>query len=50
MQDFLGIGNEGRMNLPSSLGGNWSWRMRSGSTTNELAQKILNMNYMFGRK
>lgn len=50
MQDFLGIGNEGRMNLPSSLGGNWSWRMKSGSTTDELAQKILNMNYMFGRK
>lgn len=50
MQDFLGIGNEGRMNLPSSLGGNWSWRMKAGSTTDELAQKILNMNYMFGRK
>ena len=50
MQDFLGIGNEGRMNLPSSLGGNWSWRMKSGAIKDELSQKILDMNYMFGRK
>ncbi len=27
MQDILGLGKEGRMNVPSTLGGNWSWRM-----------------------
>ena len=26
MQDILGLGNEARMNTPSTLGGNWTWR------------------------
>ncbi|MBE6049262.1 MAG: 4-alpha-glucanotransferase [Clostridium sp.] len=49
MQDFLGIGNEGRMNLPSSLGGNWSWRMRNNLDLNTLANKILKINYRYSR-
>lgn len=28
MQDILGLGNEARMNFPSTLGNNWKWRMR----------------------
>lgn len=31
MQDVLGLGKEGRMNVPSTLGGNWNWRMKNGS-------------------
>lgn len=27
MQDVIGIDNEGRMNMPSTTGSNWSWRM-----------------------
>lgn len=27
MQDVLGLGREGRMNLPGSDSGNWNWRM-----------------------
>ncbi len=27
MQDLLGLGNEARMNTPSTLGGNWQWRV-----------------------
>ncbi len=27
MQDVLGLGVKGRMNVPSTLGGNWSWRL-----------------------
>lgn len=26
-QDILGLGAKGRMNVPSTLGGNWSWRL-----------------------
>ena len=26
MQDILNLGTEARMNFPSTLGGNWSWR------------------------
>ena len=28
MQDLIGLGNEGRMNLPGTVGGNWSWRLK----------------------
>jgi 4-alpha-glucanotransferase len=27
MQDVLGVGSEGRMNVPSTMGRNWKWRM-----------------------
>ncbi|MBD7911839.1 MULTISPECIES: 4-alpha-glucanotransferase [Clostridium] len=49
MQDFLNIGNEGRMNLPSSLGGNWSWRMKDESFDEELVNKIARFNYRYER-
>lgn len=49
MQDFLNLGNEARMNLPSSMGKNWSWRMKEGSLTEELANKISELNYRYGR-
>ncbi len=26
MQDIIGLGDEARMNIPSTLGGNWKWR------------------------
>lgn len=28
MQDLLGLDNSARMNTPSTLGGNWSWRIK----------------------
>jgi 4-alpha-glucanotransferase len=28
MQDVLSLGSEARMNLPSSVKGNWTWRLR----------------------
>ena len=31
MQDFLNLGNETRVNFPSTLGGNWKWRIKEGS-------------------
>lgn len=32
MQDVLGLGSKARMNTPSTLGGNWMWRMKSKAT------------------
>ncbi len=29
MQDVLGLGKKARMNTPSTLGGNWSWRLKA---------------------
>lgn len=40
MQDFLNLGNEGRINTPSVLGGNWGWRMKKADITKKLSSKI----------
>jgi 4-alpha-glucanotransferase len=40
MQDVLGLGSDARMNLPGSMGRNWKWRMRPGSLTPELAERL----------
>ena len=40
MQDILGLGKESRMNLPSTVGGNWNWRMLPGKLTDKLAGKL----------
>lgn len=40
MQDYLHLGNEARINTPSTTGANWRWRMKKGSCTKELAKSI----------
>ncbi len=40
MQDILGLGSEARMNTPSTLGGNWVWRIKGEALTDELAAKL----------
>ena len=40
MQDVLGLGSEGRMNTPSTLGCNWKWRMKKDALSGKLAGKI----------
>lgn len=49
MQDFLELGSDARMNIPSTLGGNWQWRARQGVFTDELAEKILALTKMYNR-
>ncbi len=49
MQDILGIGGEGRMNEPSTLGKNWKWRMLPGQANGRLAKKIARMMENYGR-
>ena len=49
MQDYLGLGTEARINMPSTLGNNWQWRMLPGQTTEELAEKIYKLNKLYGR-
>lgn len=50
IQDFLGVGSEGRMNTPSTIGMNWKWRALPGQITNALAKKICNNMEVYGRK
>jgi 4-alpha-glucanotransferase len=49
MQDFLGLDENARMNIPSTIGGNWEWRMKPNQLTDELAEKIMNMTKLYGR-
>ena len=49
MQDYLELGDEARMNTPSTLGDNWKWRMGKNVLTDELAQEIRQLTKLYGR-
>jgi len=49
MQDFLNLGNETRLNFPSTMEKNWSWRVKENVFTNELANKIYRLTKIYGR-
>lgn len=49
LQDVLGLGAEARMNLPSSIGGNWSWRYAEGTLTNTACERLKEMTLLYGR-
>lgn len=49
MADYLGCGSEARINVPSTLGNNWKWRMQTGECTEELAEKIHKMVKIYSR-
>ena len=49
IQDWLGLGNDSRINTPSTLGKNWRWRVRKEQLTDTLQQEILDMTMRYGR-
>jgi len=49
MQDVLGLGTEARMNVPSTTGNNWRWRMTEDQVKPELAGKLRDLTRMYGR-
>lgn len=49
MQDYLSLGSEARINIPSTLGNNWKWRMVKGQIEEGLADKIYKMCKLYGR-
>lgn len=49
MQDFLGLGSRHRMNTPSTVGGNWLWRVKKEAFTQELEDKIYQLTKRYGR-
>lgn len=49
VQDILGLGNEARMNTPSTVGDNWKWRMTAGQLTAEHAKKLNKLAKLYGR-
>ena len=50
MQEILGLGPEARMNHPSILGGNWSWRFLPGMLTQEIRDRLRSMTQIYGRR
>ena len=40
LQDFLGLDKESRINKPSTLGGNWEWRMSADMLSKAAIEKI----------
>lgn len=49
LQDHLALGNEARINTPSTLGGNWVWRCGASDLTSGLAHRIADLTDMYGR-
>ncbi len=49
VQDYLGLGGEARINTPSTLGDNWTWRMKRDAFSPELIQRIREMTRLYAR-
>jgi len=49
LQDYLGLGAESRMNTPSTLGGNWRWRVTQEQLSEELKKEIFAATALYGR-
>ena len=49
VQDWLGLSNDARMNVPGTVDFNWSWRLLPGQLTPELAEEMQKVSKRFGR-
>ena len=49
LQDYLGIGDEGRINTPSTIGTNWNWRVSAYRLTDDVADYIRHLGWLYGR-
>ncbi len=49
MQDLLGLGNDARMNYPSTIQNNWQWRAKPDYLSNELAEKLYYYTNLYQR-
>ncbi len=49
MADLISQGSEGRINTPSTVGGNWIWRIDAGSINDWLSKIIAEYTEIYGR-
>jgi 4-alpha-glucanotransferase len=49
LQDVFGLGNEARMNYPSSESGNWQWRYTPEQLKVEHAERLAELTFMYSR-
>ncbi|MBP3435907.1 MAG: 4-alpha-glucanotransferase [Clostridia bacterium] len=50
MQDILALDDSARMNTPSTLGGNWQWRLLSEQLTEPLSAELRQLVRLYGRE
>ena len=48
-QDVCGLGNEARMNVPSTVGDNWSWRLTADALTTQATDWLRENTRLYGR-
>lgn len=48
-QDLLKLGNESRMNIPSTLGGNWDWKINEVLKTENIERFLQDITQKYGR-
>ncbi len=49
MQDWLGLDDTSRMNTPSTVGGNWKWRLQAHALSAELCREIKKITQRYER-
>lgn len=49
LQDYMGLDNGARMNLPSTVGENWKWRLKPGELTDALKKEVHTVTARYGR-
>ena len=49
IQDILGLGSEGRMNVPGNPHFNWTWRLGAGALTGAHAERLRKLAEITGR-
>jgi len=50
LQDVLGLGREGRMNLPGEGQGNWSWRLPAGALLDPAGERLARLTWLYRRR
>ena len=50
MQDLLGLGSDTRMNTPSTVGGNWKWRMTEKQLSGKLVGWLADTAEVYNRR
>ncbi|MBN1640131.1 MAG: 4-alpha-glucanotransferase [Anaerolineae bacterium] len=49
LQDVLGLGSHARMNLPGTIGANWTWRFTEDMLSEHLAARLAEMATLYER-
>ena len=49
MQDLLNLDGKARINVPSTLGGNWTWRMEKGQFDEKAVERLKRMTWLYER-